>query len=129
MVIGLAFVAAFVASQGGCGPDRPKMSVEDLHAAIDSDGASLIIVDVRQRNLYGKGHVPGARNIPLEEIPAVAGKLAASKGRIAVICTCGRRSIAAIDLLRREGLDPILVEGGMKAWRDAQLPTERAGAR
>lgn len=121
---GLSFLAAGLLAVA-CGYDGPQLDVAGLRARLDADPDSLLVVDVRQRSAFEKGHVPGAVNVPLEEIDTHIAKLAASPRPLAVICTCGKRSLAAIEKLRARGLEPFLVVGGMLEWERAGYPVAR----
>jgi rhodanese-related sulfurtransferase len=118
----LAPVALFAIS---CGYGGPSLDVAALKAKLDADPGALLVVDVRPLSLFEKGHVKGARNIPLEEIDAHMDELVASSRPLAVICTCGKRSLEAIEKLRARGVEPFLVVGGMLEWEKAGFPVTR----
>jgi 3-mercaptopyruvate sulfurtransferase SseA len=44
-----------------------RVSLEDAKAAFDS--GSAVFLDVRDSSLYAANHIPGAVNIPLDELP------------------------------------------------------------
>jgi len=117
IALAVAGVLAF-----SCGYDGPSLNVAALKAKLDADPHALIVVDVRPRAMFEKGHVKGARNIPLEEIGEHLSELAASSRSLAVICTCGRRSLEAVEKLRAGGIEPFLVVGGMQEWEKAGYP-------
>ena len=75
------------------------------------------LVDVRTPREYASGHVSGAINIPVGEIPARAGELRRDVA-IATVCEGGYRSVLAASLLAREGITNLAnVTGGMAAYR------------
>ena len=111
--------------QIACGYDGPSLDVVALKAKLDADPHALLVVDVRPSALFEKGHVPGAKNVPLEEIDAHLDDLVAANRRIAVICTCGKRSLEAIEKLRARGIEPFLVVGGMLEWEKAGYAAQR----
>ena len=49
--------------QGFEGPELPRISAEDLKVIYDNRDP-LILVDVRPKDLFDTGYIPGARNIP-----------------------------------------------------------------
>ena len=78
-----------------------------------SDGATLL--DVREPAEYAAGHVPGARLVPMGQLPARLGELDRDS-RVLVICASGNRSSAMTDLLVQQGFDAANVAGGTTAW-------------
>ena len=106
-----------------CGYDGPKLDTAELKAEIATMGDRLLVLDVRSRSQFEKSHIDGARNIPLEDLPAVKSEIARIGRKTAVICTCGRRSLEAVRILSEAGVAAILVEGGMTAWEAAGYPT------
>ena len=92
-----------------------QMSVGDLRSAVTRGG--IRIVDVRTSQEWRGGHVDGAINIPVGEIPARAHELPAD-AVIATICEGGYRSGLAASLLAHEGVSRLFnVAGGMTAYR------------
>jgi rhodanese-related sulfurtransferase len=76
-----------------------------------------VLIDVRTPEEFSAGHVPGARNIPLDQLAARAEKLD-RKARTLVICRSGHRSATAVKLLTRMGFsDAHSVRGGTLAWK------------
>jgi hydroxyacylglutathione hydrolase len=76
------------------------------------DGSTL--VDVRQRDEFLAGHVPGARNVELGALPAASG-LPASP--LTVMCGHGERAMTGASLLERAGRDHVSVlAGGPEDW-------------
>ena len=109
----------------GCGFDGPVMSVTELKSVLADPNREVTVIDVRPTAQFKKGHVPGAKNYPLEEIDLTWNSISSIKGEIAIICTCGKRSLAAIKKLSVKGINTALVEGGMKKWEAAGYPIEK----
>ena len=82
-------------------------------AAAHADGAA--VVDVREPFEYVEGHVPGARLVPLAQLPTVVGDLPRNRP-VYVICASGNRSLAAAQFLARAGIDARSVSGGTGGW-------------
>jgi rhodanese-related sulfurtransferase len=95
-----------------------EIDVTELSSA-GADGA--VIVDVRERDEYLAGHVPGARLIPLGELTERAAELPRD-GRLHVICASGTRSLQAAQWLAAAGYDAVSVAGGTQAWADSGRP-------
>lgn len=92
------------------------MSVGDLNLARGTD-EPLTLVDVRTPKEFRAGHLDGAINIPLGELPARIADVPRG-ARIATICEAGYRSSVAASILEHEGVDSIVnIEGGMSASR------------
>jgi rhodanese-related sulfurtransferase/rubrerythrin len=74
------------------------------------------LVDVRQPMEYAQGHIPGARLIPLGELPARVRELDPAKPTV-VYCRSGNRSGAGTSILLGAGLKTVFnMVGGMNAW-------------
>lgn len=84
------------------------------------------IVDVRDRREWDAGHIEGSRHIPVDEL---SGRIAELRrdGAIVTVCRTGRRSGAAVELLRSLGIDSDHVEGGLAAWSELGLPLVATG--
>ncbi|MCS6856434.1 MAG: rhodanese-like domain-containing protein [Sandaracinaceae bacterium] len=77
-----------------------------------SEGA--VLLDVRTPAEYAEGHLPGAINIPVQELEARTNEL--PKGsRIVVYCRSGARSARAKSLLEAKGFK-VLDLGPMSAY-------------
>jgi rhodanese-related sulfurtransferase len=97
---------------------------QEAFAAAWADGA--LVVDVRERDEYTAGHVPGARLMPLRTVPARCGELPAGRP-VFVVCASGNRSRTAADWMNSRGIDARSVAGGTGAWARAGRPVA-AGA-
>ena len=90
-----------------------------------------LILDVRTPAEYAGGHVPGAVNIPVQELTEHLERLTADLQQpIVVYCEGGPRARRAAALLDQSGYDHLrLLTGHMAAWRAAGLPVEQAPQR
>lgn len=95
-------------------PDVPSIEVSAL-----ADDARIL--DVREHDEWRAGHAPGAILSPLADLPTSLGNLPHGE-QIPVICRSGGRSSRAVEWLKREGFDAVNVEGGMRAWAQADKP-------
>lgn len=98
----------------------PQMTVEELGAG----HGRLLVLDVRGRSEWDAGHLPGARLLPLPELPERLAELPTNQ-EIAVHCAAGTRSAIAASLLRASGRSVMNVVGGFEAWVRAGLPVAR----
>jgi rhodanese-related sulfurtransferase len=83
-----------------------------------------LVLDVRNADEFAGefGHLDGARNIPLAELPGRLAELGEDRARpLAIVCRTDLRSVKAAALLRAEGFrDVAVLRGGMLAWRQAE---------
>lgn len=77
-------------------------------------GARLL--DVRTRGEFGSGHLPGAINIPLQELPGRLKDAGAKDAPIVVYCLSGARSAQAKRVLEAGGFTAVHDLGGMNRW-------------
>lgn len=103
-----------------------EMDVDELNRCLDTKDVSLVL-DVRTPEEFADGHVPGATNIPFEELSAKVreGQLDEYKTKpIAVICQVGSRSAQAAVRLSKVLLfnDVRSVKGGTKEWVERGYP-------
>ena len=101
------------------------------HQARDlaAENAEVILLDVRTPSEFSARRAAGARNIPLDTIPAsiAAGKLP-KEAPICVLCEKGgRATIAAEHLLEAGHRDVHVITGGTEAWALENLPLEGTG--
>lgn len=81
------------------------------------DQSEVTIVDVRTLEEYKEGHVPGAINIPNEEILDTEPELLKDKdATLLVYCRSGRRSKDASDKLVKMGYKNVYDFGGIIDW-------------
>lgn len=106
---------------------RPaKRAVRDVGAAEAKrmQDAGALVLDVREKFEYDRGHVPGAKLVPLGDVDALAGDLPKDRP-IVVHCALGTRSRKAASTLAEKGYDVVHIGGGFSEWKSAGLPVER----
>ena len=62
-----------------------------------------VLLDVRTISEYREGHIPGSKNVPLQEIGRVSAAAGGKDTPLFVYCHSGARSRQAVDALRRMG--------------------------
>lgn len=93
-----------------------QISQEQAKKIIDSDG-DYIILDVREKEEYDEGHIPGAILIPYTQTEARAHEVLPDKDAlILVYCRSGRRSKIAAEALVRLGYTRVMEFGGIITW-------------
>ena len=105
----------------------PFMSLSELKAHVDAADARLDVLDVRERDAYEGGHIPGARLLPRGQLELrVNQELPDPTRRILTCCELGQVSTLAARTLREMGfLNTVALDGGMKAWREAGYPVRQ----
>ena len=82
------------------------------------DEKNYIILDVRRPDEYAEGHIPGAINVPNEEIGTVEiAELPQKSQMILVYCRSGRRSKEASEKLVKLGYTNIVEFGGILDYK------------
>lgn len=94
-------------------------------------GTAVRILDVRTPGEFENRHIPGAYNVPLDQLVEHAPELRAGSGGVVIlVCQSGQRANRAEALLRQAGMPAVhVLEGGMAAWIQEGLPTGRTRAR
>ncbi len=102
----------------------PFMSLSELRTRTDTGATDLVILDVRERDAYEAGHVPGARLLPRGQLELrVDRDLPDPTLRIVTCCELGQISTLAAATLREMGfMRTVALDGGMAAWREAGHP-------
>lgn len=107
------------ASSGGVTPDN---------AVLLMNREKAIVVDVSEADEFASGHIKGARNVPVNEIQTRLPEVAKNKALpVILVCPSGARAKRALGLAKSLGYEKaVVLGGGLKAWRDANLPLEKA---
>ncbi|UUV28669.1 metalloregulator ArsR/SmtB family transcription factor [Amycolatopsis roodepoortensis] len=103
------------------GPDTDQVTREELLDRVQAGHATVL--DVRPREEYAAGHIPGAVSIPLEELSERLAELPADQ-EIVAYCRGAYCVLAhdAVRLLAAEGRSARRLTDGMLEWRLAELP-------
>jgi len=84
--------------------DHHAITPQTLSTRIAADDPPYVL-DVRTANEYAEGHVPGAVNIPYDQLAARLGELPVVSDEILLYCRSGRRAELAEDTLRANGYE------------------------
>ena len=123
-LIALLFSAGCADEAGDVEASRP-IAADELVVLIEAGRAPLIL-DVRSRDEFAAGHIPGAVNIPHDELSERLDELdIQASEEIVVHCQSGRRAGAAEALLADAGyLELRDLTGHWLAWQGAGHPVE-----
>lgn len=103
------------------GPDTEQVTREELLRRVEAGSATVI--DVRPREEYAAGHIPGAVSIPVDELAERLAELPADQEIVAycrgAYCVFSHE---AVRLLTAQGRTARRLADGMLEWRLADLP-------
>jgi rhodanese-related sulfurtransferase len=87
-----------------------------------------MVVDVSEADEFAGAHIRGARNVPVNELQQRLPEVAKNKTvPLILVCPSGARARRALATAKSLGYDrAVVLGGGLKAWRDANLPLEKA---
>jgi rhodanese-related sulfurtransferase len=95
-----------------------QAQIADVPSSLDD---SVILLDVREDDEWQRGHAPGAKHIPMGQVPSRLNEIDAD-AKLFVVCHLGGRSQRVAQYLARNGYNPVNVSGGMEAWAGAGRP-------
>jgi rhodanese-related sulfurtransferase len=83
-----------------------------------------VVLDTRSAESFSRGHIVGARNVPMDELDGHMEKLGKLKNKpVVAVCDSGITSSRAVNTLRNAGFESVYnLKGGMNAWGQAGLP-------
>jgi rhodanese-related sulfurtransferase len=100
-------------ASGGSWPESRDISNADLKDFV-AKGTRLI--DVRTAGEFTGGHIEGAENVPIGDVPSKSGSWD-KKTPIVVYCQTGSRSLNAFQYLQAQGFEHVYnLPGGVSAW-------------
>ena len=95
-----------------------NISAEEAYRLINDD-KEIIIIDVRTKEEYDDGHIPGAKLVPVNILPLKLEELGIYKDKpILVYCASGGRSPKAVTILVKNEFKNIYhLSRGISSWR------------
>ncbi len=102
-------------------------SVDPGQATLLINREDAQILDVREASEFASGHLPEARNIPVDKLADRIGELEKFKDKpIIVCCASGMRSGKACGELKKQGFARLYnLAGGVDAWVGAGYPIKK----
>ncbi len=99
------------------------VEVDELERLLKED-SSLMLVDARTTEEFADGHIPGAVNIGIAELAEFAESgFDATQELVVTMCGSTGRGEKAAEILSSHDVGNVLVlQGGLKAWKDAGFP-------
>lgn len=104
----------------------PFMALDELARRLDRRANDFVILDVREREAWARGRVPGARHLARGQLELkVDEQFPDPDLEILTVCEFGKISTLAAATLRQLGFRrAVALDGGMKAWREGGYPVE-----
>jgi glyoxylase-like metal-dependent hydrolase (beta-lactamase superfamily II) len=99
----------------------PFMAMDELSRRLANRQNDLIVVDVREKDMFDAGHLPGAMHLPRGQLELRINEAFPDPTvRIVTVCEFGKISTLAAATLRSLGfMHAAAMDGGMKGWREA----------
>ena len=84
----------------------------------------VLIIDIRTAADFKKGHIKGAKNMPLSDFAKGVDGLSDDKDKpVLIYCNSGNTVTRAIKLLKNAGFEKVNnLDGGIAAWKEANMP-------
>ena len=110
-------------------------AVRGRGSGISPDGAvqlinreKAVVVDVCEAEEYAAAHIAGAKNVPVNQLEQRLPEVVKNKGvPLILVCASGARAARAAAVAKTLGYDKaVVLGGGMRAWKEANLPVEKA---
>ena len=104
-----------------------EMSPYGLNALMEEGASGYLVIDVRSSEEYDAGHIHGALNIPLVDLPKMLSEIPRDK-TIVTYCgsiTCQLAPKAALELAQK-GFPVMELHGGFKEWQSYGYPVEKS---
>jgi rhodanese-related sulfurtransferase len=108
VIVGLVLLVGYTLSKSGGdvkGPDARKMVAE-----------GALLLDVRTTGEFAGGALPGAINIPVQDLEARMKEVGAKDRPIVVYCRSGQRSGRAARMLKAAGYQTVQNLGSISSW-------------
>lgn len=104
-------------------------SVNTAEAVRLMNREKAVLIDVSEPAEFAAGHPGGARNVPFAQLEG-SKELPSNKALpLVVVCPSGSRASRAVSLLKKAGHEKVVsIAGGLRAWREANLPVEKSAA-
>ncbi|CAN5176492.1 rhodanese-like domain-containing protein [soil metagenome] len=101
-----------------------KVSTTDAVQLINRERA--VLIDVSEPAEYAAGHPAGSKSVPLASLEATNDLPKNKALPLVIVCPTGTRAARAVATLKKRGFENAhVLAGGLKAWREANLPVEK----
>ena len=103
-----------------------RVPLDSLHERWEADRDGFQVLDVRERDEWDAGHLPGSAFTPYHDLTGVPSELDGQRP-IAVVCASGQRAAVGASLLQAHGARDVwhVVDGGVPRWERSGWPVVR----
>jgi len=123
-IFGFLFASLVAAGALAAGPALVPISQDTLLERQQMGDEAAFVLDVRSPEEYASGHVPGAVNIPYDQIASRIAEVPKDQD-VVLYCKSGRRAGIAAEVLAGQGYTRLQhLEGDIVAWVDKGRPIE-----
>lgn len=87
-----------------------------------------VVIDVSEAEEFATGHLGGAKNLPLNQLEDMLPAAVKNKALpLILVCPTGARANRAVAMAKKLGYEQAqCLAGGLKSWKEANLPLEKA---
>ncbi len=125
LIVPAAFLALATIVSRAADPPLTPVSQEALVERLDDGAQAPYVLDVRTVDEYVSGHVPGAVNIPHDQIASRLAEVPKDRD-VVLYCRSGRLAQMAGEVLADNGYSRLeYLQGDMPAWADQGRPVEK----
>lgn len=123
LLVILLAIAVYEWGVKGIGPKRT--SAQKVVQLVNHDNA--VVIDLRDCSSFEHGHIINAINVPINELEQKITTLSKYQHKpIILVLASGQQSLQAAKLFAKNDFTSVSVlGGGMRAWREANLPVEK----
>jgi thioredoxin 1/putative thioredoxin len=104
---------------------RAEGAIKPGEAAELHKQGRIVFVDTRDVGSFGRAHLPGAVNMPIEEIETRLAELHMLPGAPVLYCRSGDKTQPMAEKLAESGVPVAFIEGGLLAWESEGLRVDR----
>ena len=122
----LLFIALIYVEQRVTTSQKTTLSAQDATLRMREKGT--LIVDLSTAESFAKGHIAGAKNFTEDSVEAFQKQFKKHQERLVILaCPSGATASQWVAKLRKQGFsETYAINGGLQAWRKAQLPLVKA---
>ena len=117
IILGILVILEFIKLKRGATRLTPARLIQLINHH------KAVVVDIRSLDAFKAGHITSAISLPLNELKNKMKTLEKFKSQpIVVVCATGADSPKAAVLLTEQGIQAQILNGGIRAWREAEMP-------